>query len=385
MKITDVRVYALRSTNNDPIYYSMGYVTHRSAVIAEVHTDEGIVGYGESLCHGQQLPQPTASMIYHYYRPEILGKDPFDTEVIWETMYNKTRPFGQGGIAVHALSAIDIALWDIKGKALGKPIYKLLGGAYRDTVEPYVTAFHRRDNNVYPDCLYAEADRLLKEGFRSLKMKAGFGVDVDAEHIRMVAEYIPKDVKLMVDFNSCYNVATARRLIYKTEDLENIFWYEELLTPEDVQGYAQLRNISPILIAGGEQTFTKIGYIPFFEKGAYDIIQPDLCGSGGYTEMKKIAAMAQAYNTMLHPHVFSSGIGQAASLQFIANISPAPISMMPTEPYMEFDHLKHAFRGDIVFGEIQLVNGRVPIPQGPGIGVEVNKEVLRKYAVEIFE
>ena len=384
MKITDVKVYAMRSPNNDPIYYSMGYVTHRSAVIVEIYTDEGIVGYGECLCHGQQLPQPTASMIYNYYRPEILGKDPFDTEVIWETLYNKTRPFGQGGIAVHALSGVDIALWDIKGKALEKPIYKLLGGAYRDSMEPYVTAFHRRDGNVYPDCIHSEADVLLKEGFRALKMKAGFGVDLDAEHIRMLCKYVPKDVKIMIDFNSCYNVATARRLIYKVADLENLFWLEELLTPEDVEGYAMLRNISPILMAGGEQTFTKIGFVPFFEKSAYDIIQPDLCGSGGYTELKKIASLAQAYNVMLHPHVFSSGIGQAASLQFLANVSPAPICMCPTEPYMEYDHLRHAFREDIIFGAIKLVNGRVPIPQAPGIGVEVNKEILKKYAVEIY-
>lgn len=381
MKITDVRVYAIQTPIEEPFYYSMGYVDRRSSVIVEIETDEGITGYGEALCHGQQPVQASAAMIYYEYRPLILGKNPLEREWIWEMIYSRTRPYGQGGIAVNALSGVDIALWDIAGKVMGQPIYNLLGGAFRTEIEPYATGFHRKDNLCYPDALFEEADRHIKNGFRAMKMKAGFGVEQDIEYITALRDYLPKDIRLMVDFNCAYNLASARKLVYGLEK-SDIFFLEELLVPEEAAGYAQLRKISRNYIAAGENIFTKHAYRNYMEKEALDIIQPDISSSGGFTELRKIAALAGAYHIMMFPHVWGSGISIAAALQLIASLPPEPFVMNPMEPMLEYDHAQHPFRMDIICGGIKNCDGMVQIPDGPGLGVEVDKEILRVYEVD---
>ena len=184
----------------------------------------------------------------------------------------------------------------------------------------------------------------------------------------------------MADANGAYNVGAARRIIKETEEF-NPYFLEELLAPEDLQGYAQIKNLSKTYIAAGEQIFGKTGYRPWFAASALDIVQPDLCSSGGITECKKIAAMAQAHNTMMIPHVWGSGIGIAASLQFIASIPATPLSLNPLEPMLEFDQSSHPFRTDLIFDGIKLKDGKVQISKLPGIGVEVNREIIDKYKV----
>lgn len=378
MKITEINVYPIETPIEQEFYYSMGYVDKRASVIVEVVTDEGYVGYGESLCHGQQPVEASAAMIQYGYAPLIVGKDPFQRDIIWETLYNRSRPYGQGGIAVNALSGVDIALWDIVGKATGQPIYQLLGGAYRTEITPYATGFHRKEGLKYPEALIEEAHRHLDNGFRAMKMKAGFGVEDDIQTIKAVRDALPDDVRLMADFNGAYDLGSAKRIVHGLNE-DSIFFLEELIPPEDLEGYAYLRSISHNYIAAGENIFTKIRYKDFFEKRALDIIQPDISSSGGFTELKKILALAQAYNTLMFPHVWGSGVSMAAALQFIAAVPPMPISIHPLEPMLEYDHAQHPFRLDIICNGIRLENGKVTVPSGPGLGVTVDKDILEHY------
>lgn len=380
MKIANVIAHAISVPLDTPFYFAQGWAHNRSSLIVEIITDEGLSGWGECLCHGLQPPQIAAAFIEHAFKPRLLGRNPFDVEVLWEEMYNLTRPYGQGGSAVNAISGVDIALWDIIGKTVGQPIHALIGGAFRTQVTPYATGFYRIKGASYPEALLDEAHRYVDSGFEAFKLKIGFGVEEDIAAMRLVREAVGNDIKIMADANGAYNVAAARRIIKETEDL-NLYFLEELLAPEDIEGYKQIKNLSKAYIASGEQVFGKMGFVPWLEGRALDIIQPDLCSSGGITECKKIAAIAQANHTRMIPHVWGSGIGIAASLQFIASLPSTPLSLNPTEPFLEFDQSSHPFRKDLIFDGIKMTNGKVQVPTKPGIGVEVNREIIDRYKV----
>ena len=382
MRITDVKTHVLSTPLDVPFAFSMGWVTQRSSMIVEVETEDGIVGWGESLCHGLQPPQISAAIVAHALKPIVLGQDIFDVDVLWEKMYNLTRPFGQKGAVPNAISAVDIAIWDCIGRALCKPIHKLIGGAYRTEVQPYATGFYRIEGKTYPQDAVVEAKQHLAKGFRAMKLKTGFGVEQDIEYVLAVREGIGPDVKLMLDANHGYNVSSARRILKGIESA-NIFWFEEPLSPEDVDGYRELKNLTNIYIAAGECEFTKIGFREWISKRAVDILQPDICSAGGITECRKILALAQAWHMNLIPHVWGSGIGLAASLQFLAAIPPSPLALKPIEPMLEYDQSLHPFRQELIYNAIGVEsNGMVKIPASPGIGVEINREVLERYEVK---
>lgn len=378
MKITKINCYAVSAKLDNEFYFSQCWVRDRSSMFVEIETDEGITGWGESLCHGGQPPQIAKAVVEYYLKPYLLGKDPFDVEVHWETMYNMTRQVGQQGIVVNAISGIDIALWDIIGKALNRPIHQLIGGAFRKEIKAYATGFYREKDFSF-DKAVDEARRHVEEGFTGFKLKTGFGVKNDIAYIHRIREAVGYDIAIMADCNCAYNAATARRVLLECEDVKMHF-FEEPLPPEDIEGYRELKTLTSTYIACGENMFTKIGYRDWIANHVVDIFQPELCSSGGITELKKIAALAEAYNVMLIPHVWGSGIGIAASLQFVASLPPAPLCMYPEEPMLEYDSSSHPFRHDLIYGAVKLHNGVVSIPDKPGIGVDVNKEIILRYA-----
>ncbi len=380
MKSIDVKCHVLSTPLDQPFAFSMGWVEKRSTMIVEIVTDDGIVGWGESLCHGLQPPQIAEAVVQHALKPILMGKDPFDVDVLWEKMYNLTRPFGQKGAVPNAISAVDIALWDCMGRALGMPIHKLLGGAYRNEVQPYATGFYRVKGRKYPEDAVEEAKRHRANGFTAMKLKTGFGVEEDISYILGVREGIGPETRLMIDANHAYNVSSARKIIRAIESAD-IFWFEEPISPEDIDGYRELKNLGSLYIAAGENEFTKIGFREWVSKRAVDILQPDLCSAGGFTECRKISALAQAWHMTLIPHVWGSGIGLAASLQFIATVPPAPLAMNPIEPMLEYDQSLHPFRQELIFRAINMENGRVKIPDGPGLGVEINREIIERFKI----
>ena len=226
MKIVDLKTHVLTSSLETPFSFSMGWVSQRSTMLVEVITDEGVVGWGESLCHGLQPPEISASIVNTALKPIVIGADPFDVDVLWERMYNLTRPFGQKGAVPNAISAVDIALWDCMGRSLNMPVHKLLGGAYRTVVEPYATGFYRIKDGQYPADGIDEARLHLSRGFKAIKLKIGFGVEEDIDYVLKIRDAIGPDVKIMVDANHAYNVGSARRIL-KGIEKANIYWFEE--------------------------------------------------------------------------------------------------------------------------------------------------------------
>lgn len=380
MIIKDVVCHAISVPIDEPFYFSQGWVHRRQSLIVEVITDEGVIGWGESLCHGLQPPQIAKAFIENVFKPMLIGRNPFDVEVLWEEMYSVTRPFGQSGAAINAISGVDIALWDVIGRALNKPIHSLIGGAFRKQIQPYATGFYRNAKDQYPQASVEEAKQYIAKGFTAFKLKIGFGLEEDIALIHAIRDAVGDDVRIMADANGAYNYADARYLMKEVESA-NLYFLEELLPPEDLKGYQDLKMHAKTRIAAGEQIFGKMGFLPWLNGRALDIIQPDLCSSGGITECKKIAAIAQANQTTFIPHVWGSGVGIAASIQFIASLPATPLSLNPSEPMLEFDQSSHPFRKDLVFDGIQMVEGKVQVSDAPGIGVQVNRDVLDQFRV----
>ncbi len=380
MKIKDIIVHKISAPLETPFMFSQGWVYARSSVIVEVVGQDGTSGFGECLCHGQQSPFLAAAFIENCYKDDVLGKDSLDVEVIWETLYNKARPFGQQGIALNALSGLDIALWDLNGKQLGQPISRLIGGRFRERLTAYATGFYRVEGANYPEDAVTEALKYKEMGFKGMKLKVGFTPEKDIEYIRAVRKAVGFDVMLMADFNACYSQAVARRIVLEIES-EKIYFFEELLSPEDMDGYKAIRNLTSAYMAAGEEIFGKISIKNWLANGALDIYQPDVCSSGGITECKKMAAIAQSYNTAVMPHAWGSGVGLAAALQFISSLPPTPLSATPEEPFLEFDRSSHPFRADLINDGIKYEDGYIYVPEKAGLGVEINRDILRKFKV----
>lgn len=381
MTIRELRTYVLSAPVERPFYSALsGRVTRRASLVVEVITDEGLGGFGEALCHGRQPPELAQSVAEHSLRELVVGRDPFDAGVLWEEMYNRTKDFGMKGAVIGAISAVDIALWDLMGKAAGKPVYKLLGGAFRTTVQPYATGFYRIDGGRYPDALVTEALGYVERGFTAFKVKIGFGVEDDLRTVSAIRSAVGPGVRIMVDANHAYNAAVARRLIRALEEYD-VFWVEEPISPEDLEGYAELRAMgSPLLIAGGENEFTRHGFWPWITRRALDVLQPDIAAGGGFTGLRQIMDLALAAGLLVNPHVWGTAIGLAASLQFLAVVPPSPISRGSFEPMLEYDQSVHPFRRELVEHPPEMTDGLVAVPDRPGLGIEINRSVLERFS-----
>jgi len=380
MRVSDVRIHVLASPLAEPFAFSQGWVRQRSATLVEILTDDGVTGWGEAFAQGLEPPEIAAVTIDKALRPLIVGANPLDTEVLWHRMYHTTRDYGRKGSVVAAISAVDIALWDIAGKVRGEPIHALLGGAFRTRVQPYATGFYRIRGQGEAQRLAEEALRHFEAGFTLMKVKLGYGVDDDIASMEEIARAIQgKPVRLMVDTNHAYGRADALRL-GRALDAYNLRWYEEPVVPEDIRGYAELRSKLATPIAGGENEHTLYGFRELLAASAVDIAQPDVGSCGGITAMRHIAALAQSHGVQVNPHVWASAVGQAASLQFIAAIPVANHSLFPSDILLEFDTSSHPFREHLTDMPLRQRAGWVDIPTKPGLGIEVNREVLAKYS-----
>ncbi|MFN2644296.1 MAG: mandelate racemase/muconate lactonizing enzyme family protein [Burkholderiales bacterium] len=380
MRISAVRVHVLRSPLEQPFAFSQGWVSSRGATLVEVTTDEGLVGWGEALCQGLQPPEIAASTIEHALAPLVIGGDPLEPEVLWHRMYHATRDYGQKGAVIGAISALDIAFWDIAGKARGEPVARLLGGMFRKRVQAYATGFYRIRGQGEAARLADEAAQHVANGFSALKIKLGFGVDDDLAVMRATKEVAGKQ-EAMIDTNHAYGVADAIRLGRRLEDMGwRLRWYEEPVAQEDLAGYGEVRRALMTPIAGGENEYTAFGFRNLFAARAVDIAQPDLCIAGGFTACRQIVALAHAHGVQVNPHVWASAVGQAASLQFIAAIPLANHSLFPSDILLEFDTSSHPFREHLTDMPLRQRAGWVDIPVKPGLGIEVDRKILEKYS-----
>jgi L-rhamnonate dehydratase len=381
MKITNVNVIVLESPD---AYGSAdsGEEAHgiKYLGLVKIETDVGITGYAdlETQPHVARaiVDAPSEGSVagFHGLRSVLIGEDPFEVDRLWHKMYMATVYYGRRGAAMQVISGIDIALWDIVGKKVQQPIYKLLGAGYRDTVPAYASTLFRST----PEGM-AEASRsYLEQGFTAVKFGWGiFGEDPrrDLELVAAARDALGDRTSLLID-TGWYIHRTAKEAIQMVKSLERYrpFLIEEPLSPEDYDGYAQLSSAVDTLIACGEQEATEWGFQTLIERGKVDVIQPDLSRCGGFTAARKIVHMAELHNRLVIPHSWTSDLLTAASLHLNA--------FMRRAVFQEFNVTSGPLSRDLCLSSIVLENGSLQVPQGPGLGVEVNEATIEKYRVE---
>ncbi|MBM32076.1 MAG: galactonate dehydratase [Chloroflexi bacterium] len=386
MKITKITTYLIESKLKKPFWWSNGKATKRSAVLVKISTDEGIEGWGEG--YGTQ---ETISVIHNTLKSQIISENPLNREKLWEKMYlslnNAVLQVGIGGCAI---SAIDIALWDITGKTYNLSVSELLGGKIRDKILTYATGLYYSEND-FPKNLVNEAKYYKKIGFKGMKMKIGaIKPESDIERIKEVRKAIGDDIYLMVDANQAYNLYTAKKLLKKLAEF-NILWFEEPLHYYDWNSYAELKKISPIAISGGESLRTSSQFKDFLVNQSYDIVQPDVSNVGGITEFKRIINMASTMGIQTIPHVWGTPVMIAASLHIASTIPNTPRMDNPQhflqEPGMEYDRTDNPLRENITLETqpFKFDNGYLDVPKKPGLGIEISEEKVQQMSTQKIE
>ncbi len=376
MKIVSIRTHLLEYRLETAFESASMRFDRRSHVLVEVICDDGTTGWGE--CLG---PARANAAIVETYANWLIGQNPLETEKIWALLYNALRDQGQRGLTVTALSGIDIALWDIKGKHFGVPVSTLLGGCFRTSVKAYATGSFKRDGVDRVEDNASEMAGHRDAGFHACKIKIGFDPDEDLRVIKAVREAIGPGMKLMIDANHGYAAVEAVRVGRAAAEY-GVDWFEEPVVPEQLGAYRAVRVGQPIPVAGGETWHTRWGMREPIETRSIDIIQPDLCGCGGFSEARKIADFASVHGIRVVPHVWGTAVQIAAALQFVAAMVPDPARNRPIEPILEFDRTYNPFRQAVVTEPLEHQAGIVTIPDGPGLGIEIDRAALKEFRMK---
>jgi L-rhamnonate dehydratase len=371
MKITNVQAIALKL----PEISSAADGTQDDLIII-VETDEGITGYGEvDTAPGVGKAVVDAYMSHgtcYGLREVVTGADPFDYEQIWNDMWAKTYYYGRSGPVMHVMSGIDMAIWDIMGKATGKPVHKLLGGSYSDKVRAYASALMPENKEAVKKMV----ESYTSQGFTAIKFgwgPLGYDVHFDLELIKTARQAAGDRVDIMIDIGKRYRLKSAMYVAKALEQL-NIYWLEEPLPAEDYIGYKRLTESTTMRISTGEEESGRLAFARLINETHVDVIQPDMSRCGGLTEAKKIATMAADANILCVPHAFKTGVLVAASIHLIAAI--------PHAPFLEFSVTESAIRKELLVNPFKQKDGFVEVPQGPGLGVELNTDIIKKYGVK---
>lgn len=375
MVIEKIESYILKDKLSKSFFFSQWEYSERCICVVKITTSDGQYGWGEG--YG---PANVLEAGINLLKPIVIGKNPLENEVIWSDMYRKTLDFARRGILVASLSAIDVALWDLKGKILGLPVSVLLGGAQRSQVRPYATGLYFSDYNNPSKDFDKEVRQYIRQGFKAIKMKVGLGIKEDYKNVKRMREVIGEDIELMIDSNHAYTLREAVTLAKKLEPFD-ISWFEEPLSPEYYSQYNELRSKTTIPIAGGECEYLRFGFHQLLRNKSVDILQPDICACGGLTEVKKIAALASTYGIEIIPHTWGTAIGIHVALHFIANLESIPGRMMSPDFLMEFDQTENGLRERLTYPKIEMVDGMIDIPKRPGLGIDIDEAVLLEYAI----
>lgn len=363
-------------------------------LVVEVHTDEGIVGIGETDVNPWIARECIRARGTHSMglgiEEMLIGADPLQPEAIWQKLYTGSKMNGRRGALICALGAIDMALWDIKGKALGVPIHTLLGGAVKECIVPYASLLPTgRTLAEYTASLVEKVRRAREEfGYRAAKLEvcingpyAHNGLNERDEHvIDIVAacrEAVGPDFTLMVDVAYAWSDPKQALRVLRQLEPYDIFFLETPLDIDDLDGHAFLVDRSPIRIAAGEWQNTHWEFLDLADRGKIDVLQPDIGRVGGFTEARKVCQIAADRGRLIVPHCWKSGIGIAASAHLAAATACCPyIEFLPAELS------ESALRQELVADELRLVDGVIPLPQRPGLGIELNLDALSKFRAD---
>jgi len=351
---------------------SMQTFTFHGWVIVEIFTDDGHVGIGNAAL----APQITKQVIDLYLKPILIGADPWDIEILWQHMYRHTMAFGRKGIGMTAISAVDIALWDILGKSAKQPVYRLLGGKTKPRIPVYASRLY----STPLDELEAEARRYKKEGYKAMKLRFGWGPTDGAEGmqrnvalVRTVREAVGDGIDVMADAYMGWTLDYAKRMLPLLEPF-HLRWLEEPVIPDDIHGYAELKAYGRVPIAGGEHEFTIYGFRELLEAHAVDYIQFDTNRVGGISQARKVAALAEAHSVPVIPHA-----GQMHNYHVVMASLNSPIA--------EYFPIVDVEVGNELFwyifnGEPKAKDGFVDLREDlPGLGLTINEEALANFEV----
>lgn len=351
---------------------AMGNFAFHGWVLVEIFTDAGHVGLGNAAL----APLVTKACIDTYLRPQLIGADPWDVEVLWQRMYRRTLAFGRKGVGMVAISAVDIALWDLLGKAAGQPVYRLLGGRTKPRIPVYASRLY----SMPLDELRREAERYRDEGYTAMKLRFGWGpVDGAAgmqrnlELIRTVREVVGDGVDIMADAYMGWTLDYAKRMLPLLEPF-HLRWLEEPVIPDDTRAYRELKSYGRVPIAGGEHEFTLFGFRDLLETNALDYIQFDTNRVGGISQARKIAALAEAYQVPVVPHA-----GQMHNYHVVMASLNSPIAEFFPKVDVEVGNELFWYIFD---GEPVPVRGAIDLDENtPGLGLTVNEESLQRFTV----
>lgn len=364
MKITDVEVVQLAKTLDHPHRNSKQTTVRRVFSLVRVQTDEGVDGLGEAWCGPNVAPGAVARL-----RSLAIGVDPFNVEELWNRAFHGAPMYDPKGAAVAAISGIDIACWDIMGKALGVPVYQLLGGRTRGAIPAYASDLHWLED---PDEMGRMAARFVERGFSTVKTHLGVDPDGDVARVGALRKAIGPGVGLMVDINTAFDRPTAIRFGRRIAEYD-ITWYEEPLSPMDIDGLRHVRASTGLPIAAGENEYTRWGFKEQFSREALDVAMPDVARTGGISEMKKIIAVADAFGVAVSPHNYSSGVCSAATLHLLA--------ACPGTGPLEWDVVEGSIVDELFVEPLTVKDGTVEVPESPGLGVHLPDAVRERYGI----
>jgi L-rhamnonate dehydratase len=388
MKIKDVRTRAVRwrgKTVPLPPHFctnpmdlltlpeaSMQTFTFHGWLIVEIFTDDGHVGIGNAAL----APPITKQVIDLYLKPLLMGTDPWNIEFLWQHMYRKTMAFGRKGIGMAAISAVDIALWDLLGKSAKQPVFRLLGGRTKPRIPVYASRLY----SIELSELAAEAKRYKKEGYRAMKLRFGWGptdgaagMQHNVDLVKTVRQAVGDGIDVMADAYMGWTLDYAKRMLPLLEPF-NLRWLEEPVIPDDIQGYAELKSYARIPIAGGEHEFTQYGFRDLVAARAVDYIQFDTNRVGGITQARKISALAESHSVPVIPHA-----GQMHNYHVVMASLNSP--MAEYFPIVDVEVGNELF-WYIFEGEPKAKDGFVDLDDNlPGLGLTVNEKALAKFEV----
>jgi len=371
-QIRDAKAYpsSFPLAPDSTVTLGIGRTVKRDAVIVKVITEDGLIGFGES--HHGRCPGAVAHLVNTTLRQLVVGLDAFDVVGVWNRIYRmQLSSHGMGTAAVIAMSGIDMALWDIRAKAVGWPLYRLFGGSSRS-----IPAYAGGVSLGYqePGSLVEEVGALVEAGYRAVKLRVGDSRDRDLERVAAIRKTFGDDLTILVDANTGYSVEDTRQMIPEFESYR-VGWLEEPFPAHDRRSYALAASYGDLPLAAGENCYTRFEFSSLIQDGIIQILQPDLSKTGGPTEALRIAAMASAHKLLIHPHTSITGLNMAATIHFLAAID--------NSGYFEADvSQNNLFRDELVDQPYTLdADGCVQPIDKPGIGLEVDENFLAKHPV----
>lgn len=366
MKITDIETVRLCApvSSGGRLRSRTGVRARRYTTLVEVHTDAGVAGVGSCSGNGALVEAVVAKVL----KPLLVGLDPCAVEEVWDRAYFRggAGAFGSRGVGVVALSGVDTALWDIRGKVEKAPVYELLGGAFRERVPVYATALYPD----HPGRVRERAHEFASQGFKAMKIKVGFDLAKDIEMVEFIRAELGDSYALMTDANMGYELEVA----LKAADAfraRGIRWLEEPFFVESVEDHARFRAVSSMPVALGENLHTRFAFEGFVSRKAVDVLQPDVARAGGVSEVKQIAALAQKHRLPISLHTWGDAVALAASLHLATALENSEI--------MELDCTENPLRTHLLQNPLTPADGFMKAPEGPGLGIDLDTKAITRY------